>query len=546
MYSIDSRDAQLLLTYRDVFGDNIPNLIDEIRKLNMHKSISIVSELIRVRNEKCEPVKILGQELYFPFEMILKRDLCGMNPQSPEALFGNPMMKKNQHIISLQMLLILLKYIIIYGDYATLKETVYDITDDDYRKIIQLQLIVAEDISAKHDDGIDINHFIYATYHLNYVRNIANEFQRMYYMMEVLCRDRRCFDKDVQGEYRNYYDDFKSKYGITLTEYSSFLFFELQYYFTVKNYLSHKSCWRNIDEIYAQAKNKEKTAQVINMLKRRPYEYKSWAVDSKDSEWDFREFYSFPFLFDGESKYISISDVTLVNAFFEKIFWLVRECYPQKDSRAMAFWGRLFEKYIQNATEQVCNDEYKYIHEFTYGTGNSKSSDAYIRRENKLLVIEAKGFSVLVDCLAKNERIDRNNEKLFIKPVLQADERLSECYDSIAEFNGVDEAYIISVTMDNVNAVPDYYNKIHQEIRKRQKCKYVKCYFNFSIEEYEILLYLIEQNIDIMSVLNRYFTNPRLEPFSNYAHSIFDNIGMTEFMKTNYDAAAKEMKEMLW
>ena len=37
----------------------------------------------------------------------------------------------------------------------------------------------------------------------------------------------------------------------------------------------------------------------------------------------------------------SISDITLVNAFFEKIFWLIRDCYSEDDSRAMAFFGRL-------------------------------------------------------------------------------------------------------------------------------------------------------------------------------------------------------------
>ena len=43
----------------------------------------------------------------------------------------------------------------------------------------------------------------------------------------------------------------------------------------------------------------------------------------------------------GENEYISISDITLVNAFFEKIFWLIRDCYSEDDSRAMAFFGRL-------------------------------------------------------------------------------------------------------------------------------------------------------------------------------------------------------------
>ena len=37
MYSADMRDAQLILGYSDVFSGEKPNLIDRIKKLNMHK-----------------------------------------------------------------------------------------------------------------------------------------------------------------------------------------------------------------------------------------------------------------------------------------------------------------------------------------------------------------------------------------------------------------------------------------------------------------------------------------------------------------------------
>lgn len=55
----------------------------------------------------------------------------------------------------------------------------------------------------------------------------------------------------------------------------------------------------------------------------------------------------------------------------------------------MAFFGRLFEKYIQNLTQEATKGSYSYIEEFAYGKNNKKSSDAYIRKDNDLLVIEA-------------------------------------------------------------------------------------------------------------------------------------------------------------
>ncbi len=54
-----------------------------------------------------------------------------------------------------------------------------------------------------------MNHFLYSTYHLNYQRNIANEFLRMYYMLEVISRDRKKFDKDVTTQYKDYLELFQ-------------------------------------------------------------------------------------------------------------------------------------------------------------------------------------------------------------------------------------------------------------------------------------------------------------------------------------------------
>lgn len=174
-----------------------------------------------------------------------------------------------------------------------------------------------------------------------------------------------------------------------------------------------------------------------------------------------------------------------------------------------------------------------------------------------MLVVEAKGFSVLVDCMAKNQRIENNNKKLFVKPVLQADACLNETIDKKEEFDGIEEAFIISVTLDNINAVPNYYNSIHKEISKNKtsdyylpsknkKCKIVHYYYNFSIEEYEMLLYLIEKEIDIFSILREYFNGRVLAPFSNYVREKESIIDMTEFMNKNYKEVADKMKSMLW
>ena len=244
MYEVDTTDAQILLEYSDVFKGQTPDLIEEIEKLNMHKSISIICELIRVRDAEMEPIQIMGVEFRPPFEIVLKKKMCDIAPKSPKEMFRNPLMRTDRHIISVQMLLILLKKIIIYGKYETMNDGEYEITDRDYKKIIQLQLIVAEEVAHKHSKGVDINHFLYSTYHLNYQRNLANEFLRMYYMMEKCSKDQNKFDEDVRKEYRNYYMDFSEKYGFTPTQYSSFLFGELIVYYSDINGLIYSSTWK--------------------------------------------------------------------------------------------------------------------------------------------------------------------------------------------------------------------------------------------------------------------------------------------------------------
>lgn len=68
MYSADMRDAQLILGYGDVFSDEKPDLIERIKKLNMHKAISIISELIRIRDDEYELIRIGNMEFSIPFE----------------------------------------------------------------------------------------------------------------------------------------------------------------------------------------------------------------------------------------------------------------------------------------------------------------------------------------------------------------------------------------------------------------------------------------------------------------------------------------------
>ena len=100
--------------------------------------------------------------------------------------------------------------------------------------------------------------------------------------------------------------------------------------------------------------------------------------------------------------------------------------------------------------------------------------------------------------------------------------------------------------MDNINAVPDYYNEIHKNVEAEKKCEKTKYYFNFNIEEYEMLMYLVEQQQDIFGLLKEYYENEKLKPFSNYLGQKYPETKMTSFMESLYQEASEKMKDMLF
>lgn len=282
MYNIGLDNIEIILSYYDIFEGEMPDLVEEIKSLNMHKAISIICELIAAKDYKIKVNTVFSLEMDVPYEMALKKMLCEIQATSPEDLNANPLLRKDKHIISLQMLLILLKKLFIYGDYSTLYMDDYEINLDDYKKIVKLQLIIAEKMNDEFEiDKVDMSHFLYGTYHVNYDRNVANEFIRTYYMFEKIGKDKYNFEEDIQGEYKDYYGDFTAKYGYTPTQYIFILFWELSVYFQYEKRLTFHSIWREVGEIYGSTGLKAIAAKVISDLSSDAIGYQEWAEESE-------------------------------------------------------------------------------------------------------------------------------------------------------------------------------------------------------------------------------------------------------------------------
>lgn len=552
MYKLFSEGWQELLVYSDMFDGPVPKIEDEIKKLNLGKAISVICELLAVRNmtvSRIIDIPFMGRrEIDIPYQMILKREFGNIKSQNSEELFSDNRMKKNRHIIALQPMLILLKTIIAYTEDVSIQETDFEINPSDYAEIIKLQLIVAENMQYKDAQEFDAANFIYGNYHVNNDHNVASEIVRSFYMLERLDKDINNFPDDVRGEYKDYCGEFDKKYGYSVAEYLFSIFRELELYIGRENYLSYKSFWISPEVAYSGTKILDIAKKVLKNLSSDLAGYRKWCRDTINEPWNFRIFLEKPFISSVNNNYIAISDFTLKNSFFENLFWSIKACYPDTEDRVMSFYGRLYERYIQDHIELLLshNQEYCYIKEFSYGRKNgNRSSDAYIKKGTRLLAIEAKGFSVLFDCIL-NKSVEKNLDKLYIKPVLQADKAFANNIER-DDFKNITELYVVSVTMDNINAVPEYINECTRIVDEKKKSDVLKAFFNLSIEELEMLLFFVEDGQDIFELLSDYYANESLMPFSNYLKRKSNKvISMTSFMKEIYNEMVNEMKLAYW
>ena len=477
--------TELILKYSDIFQGSIPNFETEIKKFNIYKLISIICELISLRNSEIK-IPFENVDISIAYEMYLKMLLLDVRfSEIKKSEYQKIIVDGQQHIISLQTALILIKKALNYCSNNPSNVEEFEVTLNDYKSVMNLFLILSEELDDKmKSNEVDMNHFIYCNYHLNNGETISYMFLRSYYIFEKMLKDKSNFDGDIQSQFKAYFNDFIQKYGYTPTEYLFVLFSELSKYISDLQ-ISHTSLWRNVGDYVKETQLHDIDKKVIFDLGLSIQSYSEWAKDTHDNEWDFSEFLVYPFIISESGKYLSISDYTLKNCFFEKLYWQVRACYPKEDDRAMDFYGRPFEKYIQKLTSSAIMDssELHFINEFEFGN-NCKSSDAYIQKNNELIVIECKGFSILLPTITLNRRIDDNNNKLFIEPVLQADECFYRLKNEFNIFTNIDTVYIISVAMNNINAIPEYTENILSSIQSKKKSIEAKYFYNMSIEEY--------------------------------------------------------------
>lgn len=374
MYKLPNVKLEYILTYSELYGNTVAQeeCDGEISQVNMNKAISIICELISLRNAKifCSP-NIWGIvfQTKLPFESSLKLlyleiEKDALSDDSRKLI--DPFNSKNKHIISLQGLLLLMKRVLVFGKRDTMEVKNYTIIKEDYVQIIKWGLITSQRLDYSYAD-IDIQHYIYANYHTGYVKNPANSFLRTYYMFENLLRHPELFEEDIRKEYRDYNANFEEKYSYSIMEYLSVLFWNLRIYHPEQTCLSYGNCFCDIGQVYDNTNLRDIANPIIKELASTVDNLYDWSFLTLDSWWDFDEFLRKPFIL-VDNEYISISDTTLCNVFMEKLYGKIIDCYPNTEKECMSFYGRLFEKYVQDITQNAISniENYEFIDEFKY------------------------------------------------------------------------------------------------------------------------------------------------------------------------------------
>lgn len=233
------------------------------------------------------------------------------------------------------------------------------------------------------------------------------------------------------------------------------------------------------EDYYASTNMKEKYKKILDDLTISVDDLKKWALSSVDNFYDAEGLISKPFFF-YDNHYVVFSLPFLEAAMFDGLWFKLLICCKKYKKDFPGFYGRLFEKYVNNMLESTIRGNsklpYKFIKEFKFGHDNLDSSDAYVKIGKSLLIIEAKGGKIRketkVNADKKSTMEDFN--KYAINPILQA----NEAYEKIIKdkpkiFGDVKKIYILSVFSQRFPKIPLYDDHFQMELSKlNPKVKY--------------------------------------------------------------------------
>ncbi|WP_440970353.1 hypothetical protein ACSS6N_25145 [Peribacillus frigoritolerans] len=496
-YGAFAKAARPFITYQQVYGiEPIKDeVINSIKSLNLENILILVSQFSAIEEYQANKIKHIYLDTI--------RNFFGRNTE----------INKDEVIFAPQSILYLYKWLLAYGQESKLIE---EFQKKDVVNTIQLSLQVSDFLPK----NIEIDDFLLHVLSFSKHTNIGNELARAYFIYCELAKERNLY---IEKEFVDINEDFINFYGYSIEQYLAVNFALLNLVLPQKIPLS-RSWVKNKNKLFKNTELKKIAPKIIDDLSINISEAKEWAKSTIDNSWDYLKIQQFPLLKLNSDEFIPFNYDVLSNGIFDGLYHRIRGCYSKEDKRFLDFFGRPFEKYIEIILKKAIQNsrfKYEYIEEFDYGTkSQALSSDFYLRLNEDLIIIEAKGTRPTVNSSIKGDKkaIKNDLQKLFIDPILQADKTYQNILNSSFsdKFYGVQNLYIISVNLNSFPSVPSFYEEV-DEILKESLSNNVKGYFNFSITDIEALCYLISRKAKkppIFRYLENKFKSSEIQSFT--------------------------------
>lgn len=503
-----------------MYGSQISrdDIIDKIKSLNIKNTLKVLKLLF----------SNLSTQWYLEYIYVKIKNL------DKEKL-------RDRVLYSKQGLFYTLKWIMAYSEQLDNNEVELKLRLEDIVDIIDLQIMISDYLDK---DNIDPITYIYKNIYFNTQRNSKNEIVRAFEIYVRLASQSEIYDPK---EYVDINKSFISKYNISIKEYILVGFLLLEFHLT-----DFKFRTLDLNKFLSKTNKMEEYNSIIRSLGQDIQSYKKWAQETIDNSWDYSEINKYPLIKIKNNEYISLDSFTIVNLWFESLYWKTVDSTNNR-KKTIDFLGRPFEKYVELITEDVIKRsglEYEFIPEFKYGKGLGKrSSDAYIRKNRTLFIIECKAGRPLRSTF---ENEDRENiieaiKKFCINPIMQVQQSFNDICEEKKDlnFDKIEDVYIICVSLESVKHTKETINIMKTELGSVLDER-VKGYFNFNIEEYEAFCELLYNSVDIKEILNIHMNNMDTDPFIN---CICNNSKMCikySWMDLKFKALAQDIRKILF
>lgn len=493
----------MLLTYETIFGEKI--LLDKIIEITKSMNHNHIGHLmIAIMNRKIRKSEFIS--LYLKNKMNTKL-IC-------ECL------SNNNELFSVQGMLLLLKYICVYSENINTYEIhePFIFEEKIMVEVIDAQLMLGDYMQIEIDDK-SLLEFNMKKFHIDI--NLKSLIARTWYIYCKLAVDRtKIVVNDRQ--YLNFNLDYVKVKGYSIEEFLAVYFFAYNQF----NNNQLVSPFINHNTYFKEAKNPEKCHEILLDSYLEMEDFVEVARKTLLNTWDFEMFTRKPFLACNSNYWIIPSDIHLQALLYNNFREVIQTIYGKKGNEFKQYLGYPFEMYVKELCFSACKRTGLGFKEEFLIEGDYKSSEFYMWKDKKMIIIEAKSKDI--DRKKLFSQIDtRIIEGIvleqFVKPIHQIDKAHKKILSSDKYRNlviDIEEIFAISVTFENthlsVNSYYDYATNLLEVGEFSIKNSNIKAFFNFGIEEFECIIWLIENGYDIFDILIKYFKNSRSIPLYNF------------------------------